>query len=47
MLLAGIVVVVIATAMIARGRVRGGVNGADLGWMSEAWLTAHRASHSE
>ena len=46
MLFVGIVVVFVATLTIARMRVRGGVNGADLGWMSEAWLAAHRASQS-
>jgi hypothetical protein len=46
MLFVGIVVVLVATAMIARMRVRRRVNGADLGWMSEAWLAAHRASQS-
>ena len=45
-MLFGIVIVFVATAMIARMRVHGGVNGADLGWMSQAWLAAHRASHS-
>lgn len=44
MLFVGIVVVFVATAMTARMRVRGRANGADLGWMSEAWLAAHRAS---
>lgn len=46
MLFVGIVVVFVAAAMIARMRVAGGTNGADLGWMSEAWLAAHRASQS-
>jgi len=46
MLIVGIVAVFVAIAMIARMRVRRGVNSADLGWMSEAWLAAHRASHS-
>jgi hypothetical protein len=46
MLFVGIVIVFVATLTIARMRVRGGVNGADLGWMSEAWLAAHRASQS-
>jgi len=46
MLFVGIVVVFIAAAMIARMRVRRHVNGADLGWMSEAWLAAHRASQT-
>jgi hypothetical protein len=42
----GIVVVLIAVVIIPRMRVPGGVNSANLGWMSEQWLAEHRASHS-
>lgn len=42
----GIVVVMIAVVIIPRMRVPGGVNSANLGWMSEQWLAEHRASHS-
>jgi hypothetical protein len=36
----------IAVVVIARMRVPGRVNSADLGWMSKQWLAEHRASHS-
>jgi hypothetical protein len=42
----GIVVVLIAVVIIPMMRVPGGVNSANLGWMSEQWLAEHRASHS-
>jgi hypothetical protein len=42
----GVVVVLTAAVIIPRMRVPGGVNSADLGWMSEQWLAEHRASHS-
>ncbi len=42
----GVVIVLIAVAIIPRMRVPGGVNSANLGWMSEQWLAEHRASHS-
>lgn len=42
----GIVIALIAFVIIPRMRVPGGVNSANLGWMSEQWLTEHRASHS-
>ena len=42
----GIVTVLIAFVIIPRMRVPGGVNAANLGWMSEHWLAEHRASHS-
>ena len=41
-----IVVVMIAVVIMPRMRVPGGVNSANLGWMSEQWLAEHRASHS-
>lgn len=41
----GIVIALIAV-VIPRMRVPGGVNSANLGWMSEQWLAEHRASHS-
>ena len=34
-----------ALAAIARQRVPGGVDTAELGWMSESWLADYRASH--
>jgi hypothetical protein len=42
----GIVIALIAVVIIPRMRVPGGVNSANLGWMSEQWLAEHRASHS-
>jgi hypothetical protein len=42
----GVVIVLIAVVVIPRMRVPGGVNPANLGWMSERWLAEHRASHS-
>jgi hypothetical protein len=41
-----VVIGLIALVIIPRMRVPGGVNSANLGWMSEQWLTEHRASHS-
>lgn len=41
-----VIVLLIAVVIIPRMRVPGGVNAADLGWMSERWLGEHRASHS-
>jgi hypothetical protein len=40
-----VVIVLVATAIIPRMRVPGGMNAAPLGWMSERWLAEHRASH--
>jgi hypothetical protein len=45
--LVGVVIVLIAVVIIPRMRVKGGVNSASLGWMSERWLAEHRASHAE
>jgi hypothetical protein len=42
----GVVIVLIAVVIIPRMRVPGGVNSANLGWMSKQWLAEHRASHS-
>jgi hypothetical protein len=42
----GVVIALVAAAVIPRTRVPGGVNAAHLGWMSEQWLAEHRASHS-
>ena len=39
-------VIIALVAVIPRMRVPGGMNAADLGWMSEQWLVEHRASHS-
>jgi hypothetical protein len=41
----GISIALIAV-IIPRLRGPGGVNAANLGWMSEQWLAEHRASHS-
>jgi hypothetical protein len=41
-----IVIALIAVVIVARMQVPGGVNSANLGWMSEQWLAEHRASHS-
>jgi hypothetical protein len=42
----GVVIVLITVVIIPRMRVPGGVNSANLGWMSERWLAEHRASRS-
>jgi len=42
----GVVAVLIAVVVTPRMRVPGGVNSANLGWMSEQWLAEHRASHT-
>jgi hypothetical protein len=42
----GVGIVLIAVAFVLRMRVRGGVNAANLGWMSQRWLAELRASHS-
>ena len=42
----GVVIVLIAVVIIPKMRLPGGVNFANLGWMSEQWLAEHRASHS-
>jgi hypothetical protein len=45
LLILGAVIASIAVVIIPRTRVRDGLNGAHLGWMSEQWLAEHRASH--
>jgi hypothetical protein len=40
----GLVTALIAIVSIRRMRGSGGVNSANLGWMSEQWLAEHRAS---
>jgi hypothetical protein len=42
----GLVMVLIGVVIIPRMRVPGGVNSANLGWISEQWLAEHRASRS-
>jgi hypothetical protein len=42
---AGVVIVLLAVVIIPRIRVPGGVNSANLGWLSEQWLAEHRRSH--
>jgi hypothetical protein len=46
LLIVGVVIVLIAVVTIPRMRVPGGMNSANLGWMSEQWLIEHRASRS-
>jgi hypothetical protein len=46
LLITGVVIVVVALAIIPRLRAPGGVHPADLGRMSEQWLAEHRGSHS-
>jgi hypothetical protein len=46
MLLIGGIFMALLAFVIARMRVIGGVNSANLGWMSEQWLAEHRASQS-
>lgn len=46
LLIVGSVIVLIAVVIIPGVRVRGGVRGSTLGWMSEQWLAEHRAAHS-
>ena len=41
-----VAVVLIAVGIIPQMGVPGGMNSANLGWMSEQWLAEHRASHS-
>jgi hypothetical protein len=42
----GVAIVLIAIGIIPGMREPGGVNAANLGWMSQHWLAEHRASHS-
>lgn len=42
----GVVIMLVVVVVIRRLWVRGGVNAADLGSMSEQWLAEHRASRS-
>jgi hypothetical protein len=42
---AGVVIVLLAVVIIPRIRVPGGVNAANLGWLSEQWLAEQRRSH--
>ena len=41
----GLVIVSIAVFVMRRMALPGAVNAAALGWMSEQWLTEHRAAH--
>jgi hypothetical protein len=43
----GFVAALVAVVIIPRMWVPGGVSSPNLGWMSEQWLTEHRASHSQ
>jgi hypothetical protein len=44
LLIIGILITLTAVVITPRVRMRGGVNAAQLGWMSERWLAEHRAS---
>ena len=46
MLFVGIVIVLVAAAMMPRIRVPRGVDANHLGSMSERWLAEHRATHA-
>jgi hypothetical protein len=46
LLIVAVVIMSIAAVIIPRMRVPGGVNSANLGWMSAQWLAEHRASYS-
>jgi hypothetical protein len=41
----GVAILFTAAVMIGGLRVPGGVNEAQLGWMSEQWISEYRASH--
>ena len=45
LIIVGVAIALVALVIIPRMRVPGGVNSANLGWMSEHWLAEHRASH--
>lgn len=45
LLIIGVLLTLIAVALIFRARVPGGVNAAQLGWVSQRWLADYRASH--
>jgi hypothetical protein len=44
LLIIGLVLTALAALLVYRARVPGGVNDAQLGWVSERWLAEHRAS---
>lgn len=46
LLISCLLIAMILAAIYVRLRVPGGVNDANLGWMSQQWLAEHRASHS-
>jgi hypothetical protein len=46
LLIISAVATLVAVVMVPRIRMPGGVEDAHLGWMSERWLTEHRAAHS-
>jgi hypothetical protein len=41
----GVLITLAATAMLVKARQPDALQAAHLGWMSEQWLTEHRASH--
>jgi len=43
----GALVVLVAAVIIPGLRMAGGVNAADLGWMSDSWLAEQRASRRQ
>jgi hypothetical protein len=44
LLIIGLLLTAIVALLVYRARVPGGVNEAQLGWVSERWLAEHRAS---
>jgi hypothetical protein len=45
LLIIGLLVLAVAAAFGYRARVPGGVNAAQLGWVSQRWLAEYRASN--
>jgi hypothetical protein len=45
LLIIGLLIALITVVLIVRARVPGGVNSAQLGWVSQRWLAEYRASH--
>ena len=44
--IAGVVIALIGVALLPHVRMPSGSNAADLGWMSQRWLSEYRASQS-
>jgi hypothetical protein len=45
LLIIGVLITLIAVVLIFRARIPGGVNAAQLGWVSERWLAEYRSSN--